>query len=261
MTYADKLLADGETVVLRSRQHVLSLIKDARTGLLLWVLAVVLLVVAANWQDPGIRNAITLAAIAVFVVGLVIVIWRYLLWWTEEYLVTNRRLMKVSGVVNKRSADSSLEKINDAILTQRFWGRVFNYGDLDILTAADQTVDSYRMLNAAPHFKITMLNQKHALEMEYSVGRVPTAPMRATTETTSTSSERATGAPLTPATGMSSAPPPAASMTDSPPPPPPPADPSLEVTQTLARLADLRDRGAITAEEYEAKKADLLGRL
>ena len=34
-----------------------------------------------------------------------------------------------------------------------------------------------------------------------------------------------------------------------------------EVTRTLANLADLRDRGAITAEEYEQKKADLLGRL
>jgi hypothetical protein len=39
------------------------------------------------------------------------------------------------------------------------------------------------------------------------------------------------------------------------------ADPSLDVTQTLARLADLRDSGAITAEEYESKKQELLGRL
>ena len=30
---------------------------------------------------------------------------------------------------------------------------------------------------------------------------------------------------------------------------------------TLSSLADLRDRGAITAEEYERKKADLLSRL
>ena len=34
-----------------------------------------------------------------------------------------------------------------------------------------------------------------------------------------------------------------------------------DVTRTLANLADLRDRGAISAEEYEAKKADLLRRL
>ncbi len=34
-----------------------------------------------------------------------------------------------------------------------------------------------------------------------------------------------------------------------------------EVTRTLAQLADLRDRGAISPEEYEAKKAELLSRL
>jgi hypothetical protein len=34
-----------------------------------------------------------------------------------------------------------------------------------------------------------------------------------------------------------------------------------ELTRTLSSLADLRDRGAISAEEYERKKADLLGRL
>jgi hypothetical protein len=30
---------------------------------------------------------------------------------------------------------------------------------------------------------------------------------------------------------------------------------------TLTRLAELRDSGAITAEEYEAKKAEILSRL
>ena len=34
-----------------------------------------------------------------------------------------------------------------------------------------------------------------------------------------------------------------------------------EVTRTLNSLADLRDRGAISADEFERKKADLLGRL
>jgi hypothetical protein len=34
-----------------------------------------------------------------------------------------------------------------------------------------------------------------------------------------------------------------------------------EITKALGDLADLRDRGAISAEDYEAKKQDLLGRL
>ena len=105
-----------------------------------------------------------------FVVGLGQVIWKWLHWWTDEYIVTNRRLMKVTGVVNKGSADSSLEKINDAILSISVFGRLLNYGDLDILTAAEPPVDQYRMLNGAPEFKKTMLNAKHNLELELSGG-------------------------------------------------------------------------------------------
>ena len=41
----------------------------------------------------------------------------------------------------------------------------------------------------------------------------------------------------------------------------PAASDADEVTDTLSRLADLRDRGAISADDYEAKKAELLGRL
>jgi hypothetical protein len=41
-----------------------------------------------------------------------------------------------------------------------------------------------------------------------------------------------------------------------------PAGPSAEdITATIERLAALRASGAITAEEFEAKKAELLGRL
>src|SRR5439155_709930 len=83
----------------------------------------------------------------------------------------------VDGIINKHSADSSLEKINDAVLDQNFVGRLLGYGDLDILTAAEQEVDHYRMLNQAPTFKKEMLNQKHALETD--LARMPSPPLRA----------------------------------------------------------------------------------
>jgi hypothetical protein len=34
-----------------------------------------------------------------------------------------------------------------------------------------------------------------------------------------------------------------------------------QITRALGDLAELRDRGAISAEDFEAKKQDLLGRL
>ena len=68
-----------------------------------------------------------------------------------------------------------------------------------------------------------------------------------------------TGAPPAPMSSPSAGPGPASSASSTG-----PARAELtadEVTRTLGSLADLRDRGAISAEEYEAKKADLLRRL
>ena len=56
---------------------------------------------------------------------------------------------KVEGVVNKRATDSSLEKINDAVLTQSIFGRIFGFGDLDVLTAAEAGIERFRMISSS----------------------------------------------------------------------------------------------------------------
>ena len=98
-------------------------------------------------------------------------------WYAEDYVITNRRVMKVEGVLNKRSADSSLEKINDAVLEQSVLGRMLGYGDLEILTAAEESVDRYHMLAQVQQFKRTMLDEKHKLEQE--AFQIPAPPLRA----------------------------------------------------------------------------------
>jgi hypothetical protein len=242
--YADSLLTQGEVVVLRTRQHWLALIGRARVGVALFVGGLVLLFLVAyfNVQQESLRNVLSGVALIMLVLGLLVFLYRFWIWWAQDYMITNRRLMKVTGVLNKRSADSALEKINDAVLNQSVWGRMFNFGDLEILTAADQAVDRYHMLKDPKGFKKTMLAQKHNLETEFIYGRPPTPPLRAESE--SAAPEMAPP-PAAPAAA------PAATEEDD----------SREVTETLARLADLRDQGAITAEEYEAKKDELLGRL
>jgi Bacterial PH domain/Short C-terminal domain len=231
-SYADKLLSEGEDVVLRARQHPLATIIEARWPWLLFIVSLVLLFLSQGMNDSQVKSILGWVCLGGFVIGLLWLGKIYLSWYNQEYLITNRRVMKVEGIINKRSADSSLEKINDAVLTQDLWGRMFNYGDLDILTAADVAIDQYRMLNAAPRFKREMLNQKHDLEGDYN-RPMPSPPLR----------------------GGVSMPPPAA------PAPAPREMTSDEVTRALASLADLRDRGAISPEEFEAKKGQLLARL
>jgi hypothetical protein len=229
--YADSLLANGELIAVRSRQHWLSPVFGAARPFVIFVAAVVIFILGSNLAQDGFSGTLrtvfsylALAGIIIAIAWIGLVIWR---WSAQDYLVTNLRVIKVEGIINKHSADSSLEKINDAVLDQNLFGRMLGFGDLDILTANEESVDRYKWLNKAASFKKEMLNQKVALESGYGQGYGPGSPL-------------ATPAPV--AAG-------------------PAADDAGEVTDTLSRLADLRDRGAISPEEYEAKKAELLGRL
>ncbi len=112
------------------------------------------------------RDVLGWLTLALLVIGALNIVWVYLRWWAEDYAVTNRRILKVEGLFNKRAADSSLEKINDAILEQSVFGRMFDWGDLKVLTAAEETADDYHMLHHAPTFKKTMLLAKQDIEDE-----------------------------------------------------------------------------------------------
>jgi uncharacterized membrane protein YdbT with pleckstrin-like domain len=84
-------------------------------------------------------------------------------WWNEQYVITNRRVIQLEGIINKHSIDSSLEKVNDVVLTQSAVGRMLNYGDLEILTASEMGVNLFRRIAHPVKFKTQMLNQKEGL--------------------------------------------------------------------------------------------------
>ena len=230
--YADSLLANSERIAVRTRQHWLSPVFGSARPFVIFVAAVIIFFLSGNLSQDGFSATLRsvfqwvgIAGVIIAIAWIGLVVWR---WSAQDYIVTNLRVIKVEGILNKHSADSSLEKINDAVLDQGLFARMLGFGDLDILTANEESVDRYKWLNKAASFKKEMLNQKVALESGYSQGRGPGAPAGA--------------APVATATPQA-------------------ADDADEVTDTLSRLADLRDRGAISPEEYEAKKAELLGRL
>jgi len=241
MAYLDNLLASGEQPIRRTHQHWFVLVADARYAILAWIAAVLLYVVSGSLPDT-IRPVLGWVIVVLVVGGLLYFGWQVLRWQNEEFVVTSRRVLQMEGVVNKRVVDSSLEKINDAILSESIFGRVFGFGDLEILTASESGISLLRMLPKPDDFKRAMLDAKHDLEMELSGARpLPSPAIRAAAPAPASAAAPA-AAPAAPASIQST-------MS---------AD---EVTRTLASLADLRDRGAISADDYDAKKADLLKRL
>ena len=239
--YAESLLASGERVVRREHQHWFILVANTRYAILALVGAALLTFVSVWFGIDGVLwQLLGVLTLLLFVYGIAAFLWGILRYRNEEYLITNRRLIHAEGVVNKKTTDSSLEKINDAVLTESVFGRMFGFGDLDVLTASEEGIERLRMLRDAKDFKKAMIEAKHELEIE--VARPVMPPIR---------SEPApvAAAPVAPA----------------PPPTPAPAAPAAPAATAIAaaldRLGDLRDRGLITPEEYAAKRQELLDRL
>jgi len=268
MAYIDSLLASGERPIKREHQHWFILVANAAYGIIALVAAIALLFISGNLGQGAVKDVLGWVIVIIVVGGLGYLAWESLRWTSREFVVTTRRVLQMEGVINKRVIDSSLEKINDAILTQSLFGRMFGYGDLEILTASESGISRLKKLRDADDFKRAMLEAKHELELELSGGRpMPSPPLRAVPPDQPSAPVRpdkpvepppsASPAPATAAAAAAGTPPAAVGAASSA-----PSQMSADdVTRTLASLADLRDRGAISAEEYEAKKADLLRRL
>jgi Bacterial PH domain/Short C-terminal domain len=284
MSYADGLLSTGERIFHREKQHPWVFVWGARYTILAVIIALVFGILSTNLAPDGIsgtvRTVIGYIVAALFIGGLVLLGWTTLRYLNQEYVLTNRRVLQVEGVVNKRVVDSSLEKINDAVLEQSVFGRALGFGDLRILTASEAAISDFEMLRRPVEFKKAMLNAKYEYEREIAgTGEVVSPPLRDTAPATAVASPpmATPAAPVVPAASPAAAPPATddASVTTTVPTPTPPAAAasapaasgtaatmsSEELTRTLAGLADLRDRGAISIDDYERKKAEILGRL
>jgi Bacterial PH domain/Short C-terminal domain len=246
MGYTESLLADGERIERRAHQHWFVMVANERFGVGAVVAAIVLFVlnfvtgVKPNDFIGSLWGFLGYLSLALLVIGLVWLVWGWLHFQNEEYVITSRRIIHAEGVINKKASDSSLEKINDAILTESLFGRMFGFGDLEVLTASESGIENLHMLRNAKDFKKAMLDAKHELEIDLVRPTMP--PLRSDA-----------AAPVTPAPVAAVAPAPVhgndARMSGG------------DVAEAVQRLAELRDKGLITPEEYEAKKQELLGRL
>jgi hypothetical protein len=258
MSYADGLLSTGERIIHRNKQHPFIFIWGARWTIAAIVLGTVLLWLGSVMGEDGfsgtVKQILFWATTIMYLGGLVVFAWTALRYVNQEYVLTNRRVIQVEGVLNRSATDSSLEKINDAVLSQSVFGRMFDFGDLRVLTAAEAGIENFRMIKGPITFKKKMLDAKHEYEVDMERAGLPPAPPIRQDPIAAAVAVEAAGS--TAGAGQSTT---GAGLDDTM-----AVDTGLspdEVTRTLNNLADLRDRGAITAAEYEAKKAELLSRL
>jgi uncharacterized membrane protein YdbT with pleckstrin-like domain len=187
------------------------------------VVAVVfgLVVLVQDWPDP-----VKFLAALFVVAALVWFAERFLRWVSTHFVLTSSRVIYRSGIVAKSGIEIPLGSINAIHFEQGVLERILGLGDLRIDSASIAGVSVFDDIR-----KPDMVQNEIYREKEASSQRSFTAGSAAAAAATATAT------------------------------PTPPVDPATSVPDQLERLHALRQQGAITPEEYEAKKTELLGRM
>lgn len=213
MAYLDALLAPGEVIVVRERQHWVALLRRIAGALVLALLAVAMATLygLGRWPTSGVGAWV---GFGLLLVAVLLALPATLRWWNEQYVVTDRRVLRVEGIARKQALDSGLAKINDVRVEQSLAGRLLGYGSLEILTASDASINRLDLLPRPLAFKRALMTAAHA----GATARVSAAP-------------------------------------------PPASPPARSSADRLAELEEMRRRGLLSADEYQAKRAEILAGL
>lgn len=160
--YLRQILAHDEAVLFLGRQHGLVLMGHV-VGELIFALTVIAAVFATQVFFLPNRPEVPF----VYLVALLAVprlMWKILAWRNRVYVVTTRRVIQLSGVLTKVVIDSLLEKVNDLKTDQSLLGRIFGYGDVEILTASDAGRNDFKRIAHPLAFKRAILDAKEALD-------------------------------------------------------------------------------------------------
>lgn len=266
MAYIDDKLGRGEKVIYRAHQHWAALVRETGKWLLLFFAALAIAIVVNliqplnDFWGTTARMVLNYAALAVCLVSFVAFGWAYLQWFTEQYILTNDRIIQVEGIINKNLKDSSLDKINDVQVNQSVFGRMLGYADIDIQTG-NESQNLMRQMADPFEFKKRMLDAKNGYYGDASapapLPQVAPHPQPSYNPVSSAQppfSAAPAQKPYQQAGGYAQAYEDTYSGSQAAPNP-------QDIPALIAQLAKLRDSGVISESEFQQKKNDLLRRM
>ena len=223
MPFPRELLTDDEELVLDLRPH-WWYIAPASVYLGLAVL-IGLVALLNDWPDvvKVLIGLVVLVALGYFAQ-------RYTQWATTNFVVTNERVVSRMGVVAKKGIEIPLDRINTVFFSQTFFERLLGAGDLGIESAGEGGRQTFSDIRKPSLVQQEIYRQKESFERRRlgDMGRTIAAQFP---------QNQAPQAPQAPATPVASVP------------------------EQIEHLDRLRRSGAISEDEFQAKKTELLRRM
>ena len=164
-SYLNSLMSEREKVLHSARQHWFILFRSIILEITLIVIVFAVTITVSLVLSPTpLLPIVVLVGVLLLIFPIATGTRDILIWANHQFIITNRRVMQITGVINKNVIDSSLEKVNDVKMEQSVLGRLFDYGDIQILTASELGINVFHRIDNPIHFKTTMMNAKAALE-------------------------------------------------------------------------------------------------
>ena len=130
MGISQKLLTDGESVVVDTRTHPKALVGPG--------LVLVVTLVVAIFLDRMVGNRVV--SLLIWIVALVVVVWwvlrPFLDWLTSTYTITSKRLITRQGWISRKGHDIPLMRISDVAFDQGIVDRMLGCGTLVVSDAS-----------------------------------------------------------------------------------------------------------------------------
>jgi len=162
-SYLESMLGEREQIIHTARQHWFLLISSIFVEIVLILIFLAAMVISAV-SFPAFAPITIVVGFVLILIPVATMTRDILTFTNHRYVVTNRRVIQLSGILDKTVTDSSLEKVNDVKMTQSALGRIFDYGDIEILTASELGINQFKRIEKPVSFKTAMINAKERLE-------------------------------------------------------------------------------------------------
>jgi uncharacterized membrane protein YdbT with pleckstrin-like domain len=158
MTPNDRYMTADERNVLSTRRHYTILLAPTFHALGA-IFAVVIVGVLLSRYLPSVASSLWVNVLGALVVAPFVLrlLWKILLWWVDEIVVTDKRVFEVSGLIIRKVAMMPLTRITDLTYKQSVLGRMLGYGEMILESAGqDQALSSITHLPEPDEFYRTI---------------------------------------------------------------------------------------------------------
>lgn len=148
---------------------------------------------------------------------------RYFSWTKTYFVVTNKRVIFRTGIIARKGVEIPLDRVMNINFEQRIFERIIGVGNLEVQSAGEQGTSTFNFVNHPDEVQRTIYEKMEEREKTQSDMRADS--LQKAFENTQQPSRKE------------------------------------DILATLTKLAELKEKGHLTEEEFQSKKEELLNEL